>query len=76
MRKKINLNDYAKPLEIYNKINSEWGIANTYISKSLTYIENGKMDGAKRLLDAAKIICQKLGLKEELKLIHRVLGAA
>jgi tetratricopeptide (TPR) repeat protein len=73
MMKKINLNDYAKPLEIYSKINSKWGIANTYISQSRAYMDHGKMEDAKRLLDIAKTICQELKLSGELELIQKVM---
>jgi len=72
MMGKIELNDYAKPLEIYIKINSKWGIANTYISQSLAYIDNGKREDAKRLLESARHICQELKLNRELKLIQKV----
>ena len=72
MMKTIDLNDYAKPFEIYNKINSKWGIANTYISQSLVCMDCGKMEDAKGLLDKAETIVQELKLNGEIKLIQRV----
>jgi len=72
MIKKVDIYDYSIPLQIYKKINSKWGIANTYISQSLIYIYYGKIKQAIKLLNIAKDICQIMKLNIELEIIQRI----
>lgn len=78
MQGDIDVEEYKEPLEIYKKIDSQWGIANVYISKALVYIERGRRTEADELLNDAERICKepKLKFNEEAKLIQRVRGGS
>lgn len=69
---KIKINDYIIPYDIYKSINSKWGIANTIISQSLSYIKLGKENKTEELLNSAMKICEDLHFKSEYDLIQRI----
>ncbi len=73
MKEEAHLNDHEEPLNIYKKIGSKWGIANTYISQAILYTNEGNAEMAKELLNEAMNMCQELNLNEELKLIQRIM---
>ena len=69
MKNEPNIRLYEDCFFIYKKINSSWGLANTYISRGLSYMALKKEEDGWNDLDEAYKICDNNGFNFEKKLI-------
>lgn len=69
IKKKATSKNYLKPLEIYRQINSQWGLANGYLSQAIMHLDKGHPSKALKLTNKSKYICVKYNLVTTLQYI-------
>lgn len=64
---------YEDCFSIYQDIHSDWGLANTHISRGLAYLVTHNDDRGWADIDKAKAICLKMGLQFEQQVIDHII---